>query len=138
MANRVILGEFGGDYVLRVSRPGFNVLDPALPRQNLAFDSRWPENMNIVASGTLGYSGSAVSAINHGMGYGTGPACFAWFQYGGYIYQPDLLGPQVSFDGGRQSLSMSVTTSQLRFTGGGDRGFPPVTVHYLVLRNSNG
>jgi len=137
MANRVILGEFGGDYVLRVSRPGFNVLDPALPRHHLAFDSRWPENLNIAASGTIAYT-SSQATINHGMSYPTGPVCLAWFQYGGYIYQIDSAGAAVVYDGGVQTLPMAITQTQVRFDSFGDRGFPPVTINYLILRNSNG
>jgi hypothetical protein len=41
MSNRLILGAFDSTFVLRVSRPGANVLDPALPVEKLAFDSRW-------------------------------------------------------------------------------------------------
>lgn len=41
MSNRVILGAFDSTFVLRVSRPGADVLNTALPVEQLAFDSRW-------------------------------------------------------------------------------------------------
>ncbi|MBX4911374.1 hypothetical protein HJA82_29110 [Rhizobium bangladeshense] len=41
MANRVVLGAFAGTYVLRISKPGFDVLDTSLSAGNLSFDSRW-------------------------------------------------------------------------------------------------
>jgi hypothetical protein len=51
MANRVVIGAFDGTFALRLSRPGYNVLDPALPPENLAFDSRWTSSTNLVLSG---------------------------------------------------------------------------------------
>lgn len=55
MANRVILGDFNGQMVLRVSRPGFNVLDPGLTVDQLAFDSRWAQSVSIHSSGQFTY-----------------------------------------------------------------------------------
>lgn len=57
MANRVVLGAFNGTYVLRVSRPGYNVLDPALPPERLVFDSRWAEANNCFAVGSVTFGG---------------------------------------------------------------------------------
>ena len=53
MANRTLLGRFpNGEYGLRISRPGHNVLDMGLAPKNLAFDSRWPKALKIVKKGT--------------------------------------------------------------------------------------
>lgn len=134
MANRVVLGEFDGDYVLRISRPGFNVLSTSLPRQNLAFDSRWPENMNIVTSATVTVSGAGIYSVPHGMGYPTGPVAFAWFQHGGYVYQADSIGARVTESGFERSVQMFVTATHLQIP----RTVSSPVVHYLVLRNSNG
>lgn len=134
MANRVVLGEFDGDYVLRISRPGFNVLSTSLPRQNLAFDSRWPENMNIVTSATVTVSGAGIFSVPHGMSYANAPVGLAWFQQGGYVYQIDSIGPRVVESGFQRSIQLFVTSTHLQFPRtGADK-----TVHYLVLRNSNG
>ncbi|QIG69090.1 hypothetical protein EVB78_057 [Rhizobium phage RHph_N1_15] len=41
MTNRVVLGAFDGTFVLRISKPGFDVLNTSLSDANLSFDSRW-------------------------------------------------------------------------------------------------
>ncbi|MFG1462248.1 hypothetical protein V5F77_05040 [Xanthobacter sp. DSM 24535] len=43
MANRLLLGEYYGRKRLRFSKPGFDVLDPALTDDQLVFDSAWSE-----------------------------------------------------------------------------------------------
>lgn len=53
MANRVVLGSFADTYVLRVSKPGFNVLDDTLSTDKVVFDSRWAETGNVMQSGTV-------------------------------------------------------------------------------------
>lgn len=53
MANRVVLGAFDGTYVLRVSRPGYNVLSTSLTSEQLAFDSRWQEAGNVYMTGSV-------------------------------------------------------------------------------------
>lgn len=66
MANRVVLGAFDGTYVLRVSRPGFNVLSTGLTRSQLSFDSRWPETGNELLSGSFSINTSNTVTINFG------------------------------------------------------------------------
>lgn len=58
MANRVVVGAFAGTYVLRGSRPGFDVLNTGLTNNQLAFDSRWDEIGNVLQTGTFTVSGS--------------------------------------------------------------------------------
>lgn len=41
MANRQIFGLFNAEQVLRISRPGYNVLSTGLTADQLVFDSRW-------------------------------------------------------------------------------------------------
>jgi hypothetical protein len=53
MTNRIILGAFEGTYVLRASKPGYNVLDPALTKEQLAFDSRYFTAMRVLSQGTV-------------------------------------------------------------------------------------
>jgi hypothetical protein len=53
MANRVVLGAFDNTFVLRVSRPGNNVLDTALAPEKLSFDSRWNSLLKVVQQGTI-------------------------------------------------------------------------------------
>lgn len=47
MTNRVIMGKFQNDFVLRASIPGYDVLDPNLPPERLVFDSRWSKVSSI-------------------------------------------------------------------------------------------
>lgn len=47
---RVLLGAFEGEARLRVARPGFDVTDPALGNEQLAFDSSWPEILSVLAA----------------------------------------------------------------------------------------
>lgn len=138
MANRVVLGEFGGDYVLRVSRPGFNVLDPALPRHQLAFDSRWPENLNIASRGTFAFNSGNVFDVSHGMSYATGPVVLAWVEVAGYIYNLATTRALVAASGELHSYEMIVTPTLVRFGYQGLTGRPNATVSYYILRNSNG
>ncbi|MGO7308774.1 hypothetical protein ACCS91_33505 [Rhizobium ruizarguesonis] len=53
MSNRLVLGSFANTFVLRVSRPGVDVLNTAVPVEQLAFDSRWTGLAAIVQSGLL-------------------------------------------------------------------------------------
>jgi hypothetical protein len=53
MSNRLVLGSFDNTYLLRVSRPGANVLNPSLPVESLAFDSRWTNMFTVVQSGNI-------------------------------------------------------------------------------------
>ena len=61
MANRVVIGNFNGEQVCRISRPGFDVLDSALSKDNLVFDSRWVQTSSVL------YSGSAVTDQSNGV-----------------------------------------------------------------------
>lgn len=47
MTNRVIMGKFQNDFVLRASMPGYDVLNPNLPPEQLVFDSRWSKVSSI-------------------------------------------------------------------------------------------
>lgn len=61
MANRVVLGAFDGTYVLRVSTPTKNVLDTALSKQDIVFDSRWYNTLNLHQKGSC----SIPSGVNN-------------------------------------------------------------------------
>lgn len=54
MTNRTVLGPLpGGGIGLRVSRPGFNVLDGGLTGQQVAFDSRWLDAAVVYMQGSV-------------------------------------------------------------------------------------
>lgn len=69
MANRAVLGAFSGTQVLRVSRPGFNVLSTSLTSDQLAFDSRWTETLNEIMSGQI----NAYGTVSFGRTFPTPP-----------------------------------------------------------------
>lgn len=82
MANRLVMGPLpGGGFGIRVSRPGANVLDPDLPGNQVAFDSRWLEGSQIIISDsiTLG-SGGGWQYFNYGSTLGYIPRAFALYQ----------------------------------------------------------
>lgn len=68
MVNRVVLGAHAGTYVLRVSRPGYNVLNDSIPLSAVAFDSRWGDDLRIYQQGTFavpsGNSGEVKKVVN--------------------------------------------------------------------------
>lgn len=52
MSNRLVLGNFYDEQVLRIARPGYDVLDKNLKSKFVAFDSRSSEVMNIYLNGS--------------------------------------------------------------------------------------
>ncbi|MFG1371480.1 hypothetical protein V5F32_04820 [Xanthobacter oligotrophicus] len=87
----VILGRFDGTPRLRVARPGFDVTDPDLSDQQLAFDSAWPEiltvldaNWNLttgVATESWSYNGSTFARYYRSVSFPTlpwEPICIGW------------------------------------------------------------
>ena len=60
MANRLVLGAFDGDMVLRVSRPGYNVLSTGLTAEQISFDSRW------VSTGKIWTRGMTTNFVGNG------------------------------------------------------------------------
>lgn len=134
MTNRLILGAFAGTFVLRVSRPGFNVMDDSLPPECISFDSRWQETMNVLMSGqvTFGNAGVAGSQsyalLNHWLG--DFRPIVAW----AYIYDGNTLGtgrPHPQFG------SMQYLTNQIYFwLPGTDR--VPTGVRYVLASSKVG
>jgi len=87
----VILGRFGGTPRLRVARPGFDVTDPDLSDQHLAFDSAWPEiltvldaNWNLatgVSTETWTYNGATINRYYRSVSFTPlpwEPICIGW------------------------------------------------------------
>jgi len=76
MTNRVIFGDFNGEYVLRVSRPGYNVA-AALATKNLAFDSRWPDALTVHQTGSFS-TDDTISVSFPSLGYVPVAFVMAW------------------------------------------------------------
>lgn len=54
MTRRVILGALpGGDFGLRVSKPGYDALSTSLQPKQLSFDSRWTRAARVHMTGTV-------------------------------------------------------------------------------------
>lgn len=138
MANRVVLGAFDGTYVLRVSRPGFNVLSTGLTTNQLAFDSRWSDTGLEFMSGNFTADNSGSVTINYGTTFATPPTViFRIIGDGGAYKTTDsnwTLEPATGVS------NVNVNTSSFTFTkGSGGHPFPTWsgsrTVYYTVLRN---
>lgn len=142
MVDRVLLGAFDGTYVLRVSRPGYDVKNPALTPNQLSFDSRWQEAGQELMRGSVVFDPDP-----------TGKMTF---------YYPSPMDPPPVVIAAAQSLSgTTVQTGDRRAHGSGassvflniftDRfewrrvfspepeytGFPYI-IHYAVYRNVYG
>ncbi|QIG75629.1 hypothetical protein EVC20_058 [Rhizobium phage RHph_Y2_17_1] len=80
MTNRVVLGAFAGTYVLRISKPGFDVLNTSLADGNLSFDSRWSSVGKLWTKGQVPQSawtqssagGTPVAECSFSLGYTPG------------------------------------------------------------------
>lgn len=91
MANRVVIGAFDGTYVLRVSKPGYNALDPDLPSAGLVFDSRWATFAAVHQQGTISLPVTPDTPASTYVYHGTGFVPFViWFlvNYPGNDYTP--------------------------------------------------
>lgn len=70
MANRMVMGAFDGTQVLRISRPGYNVLSTGLAPKYLAFDSRWDITGRILLRGSIVMAAANTNyTVNYGLGY---------------------------------------------------------------------
>lgn len=140
MANRMILGSFNGDHVLRVSRPEHNVLNPNLARKNLAFDSQWPETMQVIHSDRVSYPASSTAntfSIPHGgLSLSTGAVVLMWLEWGGYMYRLNAQGVGVS----HTTFQGWSTNSHIQVYRQHNGPNPLVSVHiqFVTLRQSNG
>lgn len=119
MANRVLLGQEGSDYVLKVSKSGVNVLTAG--DDDLLFDSTKPEASFIIKSGTVSVTTGTPSGGQTPMGSS------AWVNFGVTLsYYPLVTitrqvgtgtlypSPEVHFQTGLDSSknSYSLTTIQ--------------------------
>lgn len=68
MANRVVMGAFDSTHVLRVSKPGHNVLAPGLSKEQLSFDSRWSESALVLIAGIVAVPVGAWTAVTVNFG----------------------------------------------------------------------
>ncbi len=131
---RVILGNFEGVPRLRVSKPGFDVTDPALGGEQLVFDSARPEILSVLAaswqlSGTVSVETWSADGVTYTRRYRTvtfatlpwEPICIGWAR------QINISG-QVTYT---QTPSCSYT-DRCTFTVGSSSG---VDTAYIIFAN---
>ena len=141
MANRVVLGAFDGTHVLRVSRPGFNVLSTGLTPKQLAFDSRWQESGNVFMSGN--FSAPATGSwltIPFGTTFNTPPLVLLRIIGDGPRYLPSLSQVDLWVNTSEHN-SILINTSNFQYRKGqfNDLNFMDTrTVYHTVLRNVYG
>lgn len=88
MVQRVLLGAFQGTYVLRVSRAGFDVTNPALTDNQLVFSSQWTDSANLLLSGTI-LPSSTNNTVFYGITYNVAPLVLLIGFKNGVYFLPD-------------------------------------------------
>ena len=139
MANRVLIGDFGGgDYRIRMSKPGFDVT-AALDPERLAFDSSWKDGAVVYALGSINYPGGTTAYVEVPFGETMPniPFVYVW----GYNSATDLTVSDVKTDSTtyRSYVNPVVTQTYLRFYGarrtGDNTAFVAYTAGYMILRS---
>ncbi|OQM75602.1 hypothetical protein [Manganibacter manganicus] len=137
MANRVLLGNFNGDYKVRISRPGFDVMDANLNNNQLSFTSDSPEIGRIVQRGMInlvpaGYDDISDVTVNFGVTYAEIPIVLAFVNNNGKYLCINTLTSDWQ-DNGWPDCGVIVTTTSCTFTVhyGGSK-----PVSYFVIGNT--
>jgi hypothetical protein len=93
MTNRLILGAHAGTYVLRASRPGYNVLDDGIAPAGVGFDSRRTSALKVRLQGIVAWSGGTPStaSISFGMTFPSPPIIFLASREGNVLRQLELI-----------------------------------------------
>ncbi|SFJ55157.1 hypothetical protein SAMN04515648_4562 [Phyllobacterium sp. CL33Tsu] len=130
MVNRVLIGDFGGgDYRIRMSKPGFDVT-AALEPERLAFDSTWKDSAIVYAIGSVNVPNtSAYTEVNFGETLPFVPLVYYWQ----YLSSTELIiGDVTTTNTAYVTYYASVTQNYIRFYTPGSIGY---TAGYLVLRS---
>lgn len=91
MANRVIMGSFNGDYRLRISAPGYDVLNTGLVSPQLRFSTDWGRLGNIWMQGTITMGANTTQDLMFGRTFTLPPSSivygtnYAVDDYGAYV-----------------------------------------------------
>lgn len=138
MVQRVVLGKVAtGDYRLRVSKPGFDVMNLSLARKDVYFDTEWISTLLVIASGTASVNPGVLSGS-----YAVVPNIVTWADPG---FIPVFL-PYVVLPGapGNAYNPLSYMRFGVKRTGVDyiqntvNGGSPNFTLEYLVLRAPEG
>ncbi len=138
MTNRTLIGDFGGgDYRIRVSKPGFDVT-AALDPERLAFDSAWKDGAVIYAIGSVVYPGGQTSYVEVPFGETMPniPFVYAWrYDSGTSLTICDVLTIDTNY---RSYITPVASETSLRFYGAlrnsGNTAYQAYTAGYIILR----
>lgn len=121
MTNRLIIGAHAGTYVLRASRPGYDVTNDGIDPAGVAFDSRRPNTLKVRLQGYVAWSGSPLQAsVSFGMTFAVVPIVFIAARTGSTLTQLEVLF--TSTGGFSVSTWGNVTTTGFSFGRFGDIG----------------
>lgn len=152
MANRVLLGQDGSDYVLKVSKDGVDVLTAG--EDDLIFDSTKPEASFIIKSGTVSLTTASTSTppnplgssawVNFGVTLSYYPLVTITRQVGSStLYPSPEVHLQIGFDSNKNSYSLTtiqtyveVQTSRFRVHALGTQGRQSIATPDLITSNS--
>ncbi|MBA8881737.1 hypothetical protein [Phyllobacterium myrsinacearum] len=110
MTNRLIFGNFNGEQVLRISRPGFDVLGN-LTDEQLAFDSRWYYTGRVWLKGVANI-GAGPYTIDFGRTFQKLPMVEIFYTVSGSPYYRQGSFDQYSFTNYNMTLRFTASNAQ--------------------------
>jgi hypothetical protein len=114
MTNRVFMGVFQGDMRLRISKPGFDVMNAGLTAEQLAFDSAWGRLGKVWMKGAVTLSSNQSIVIPFGRTFTAAPMIVVFsdvrwvYNTPGYKSVP---ATQISSSATSMTLSLPVTNT---------------------------
>lgn len=126
MVNRIILGNLGSTYGLKVSKPGFDVTSTA--SQNLLFDSTNNNFLRSIVTGTLSLAAgtSASTSITLGTIYGS-------LMLMGHLTTSTVVGNDLSSDSDATYMITLSNTGVVTFSRSSFYSLPANSVTYTIF-----
>lgn len=135
MTNRTLVGDFGGgDYRIRMSKPGFDVT-AALDPERLAFDSAWKDGGIVYRTGTVAVPGGPFqeAAYSFGETLPSIPFVYPWRILSGTELQQGAKGTNLQT---YRTWHCIASTTGLIFSGQPDTSSDGAyTIGFLVIRS---
>jgi hypothetical protein len=127
MTNRTLIGDFGGgDYRIRMSKPGFDVT-AALDPERLAFDSAWKDGATVYKIGTVARN----TSVSFGETLPSIPFVYYWKILAG---SKIMTGVYATNNSAFVAYYARVTTTSLIITGSAFDALDGTIFGYMVLR----
>lgn len=138
MTNRTLIGDFGGgDYRIRVSKPGYDVTAALQPEQ-LAFDSAWKDGGVVYSTGTASVfggdssNGPSPTSLSFGETLPEIPFVLSWRKLSATESQ---MGADSTSDNLYRTWHCIASTTGLTFFGQNYDTEGTFTVAYVVIRS---